>query len=221
MAGHRHHYDEARRLVTSDCMMAPTRHRLLAWATHLPPGAQMKITQMNKPATATIQRLMRGQSIVEFALILPIFLALIFGIIEIGRAWAAKQGLTLASNEGARILAAAHGPGLLYNSTSAKQAAAIKIASEYLLHAGLPPSDETKIVAVRFLPGGDKVLGTADDEAQSGYNDAVRGDRVGISIKYKFETPLPILLKMFEDGVDNAAPQGAIQMGVISHLTHE
>lgn len=187
----------------------------------------MKVEQRTKSATTTTpgapatQRLARGQSIVEFAVILPIFLALIFGILEFGRAWAAKQGLTMASNEGARILAAAHGPGLLYSSTTAKQEAAIKVAKDYLHQAGLPTINEIRVVPVRFLPGNDKVVGTADDQVQQNYTDAVRGDRVGLSIKYKFDTPLPILLKMFDDGVDDPAVQGAIQMGVISHLTHE
>lgn len=43
-----------------------------------------------------------GQALAEFALVLPLLLLLIGGIIEFGRAWNIKQALTDASREGAR-----------------------------------------------------------------------------------------------------------------------
>src|SRR5262245_50690073 len=45
-----------------------------------------------------------GQAMAEIAFVLPLFLLFVFAIIEIGRAWGAKQGLTNAAREGARIL---------------------------------------------------------------------------------------------------------------------
>ena len=44
----------------------------------------------------------RGAVLVEFALMIPILLALIFGIIDFGRAFDAKQSLTHATREGVR-----------------------------------------------------------------------------------------------------------------------
>lgn len=44
----------------------------------------------------------RGQSMVEFALILPLLLMLVFGIIEFGNAWRTSQLLTNFAREGAR-----------------------------------------------------------------------------------------------------------------------
>lgn len=183
----------------------------------------MNSEQMKKSAAATAQcqRVARGQSMVEFALILPIFLAMIFGIIEIGRAWSAKQSLTLATREGARILASAHGAGLPYASESAKQTAAIEAVKSYMRNSGLAVTADTKIVPVRFQPGGDRVVGTADDTVEQNYINGVRGDRVGISIKYPFDTPLSAILTMFNDGVDDPPLPGTITMGVVSHLTHE
>jgi len=43
-----------------------------------------------------------GQAMVEFALVLPIFLLLVIGVIEFGRAWNLAQTLTDAAREGAR-----------------------------------------------------------------------------------------------------------------------
>ena len=47
----------------------------------------------------------RGQSIVEFALIIPIFLLLAFGILEGGRVMYSKLLVTEAAREGARAVA--------------------------------------------------------------------------------------------------------------------
>ena len=45
----------------------------------------------------------RGQALVEFALVLPLLMLVLFGIVEFGRAWNAKQVLTDAAREGARL----------------------------------------------------------------------------------------------------------------------
>jgi len=47
----------------------------------------------------------RGQSLVEFALVLPMFLLLLFGVTEFGRAWMTRNILTGASREAVRIAA--------------------------------------------------------------------------------------------------------------------
>jgi Flp pilus assembly protein TadG len=44
----------------------------------------------------------RGQALAEFALVLPLILFFIAGIIEFGRAWNIKQAITDAAREGAR-----------------------------------------------------------------------------------------------------------------------
>lgn len=58
----------------------------------------------------------RGQSIVEFAVALPILLLLSVGAIELGRAYAAAVVINDAARDGARIAAgktgASNGPGL-------------------------------------------------------------------------------------------------------------
>jgi Flp pilus assembly protein TadG len=47
----------------------------------------------------------RGQGLVEFALVVPLFLILLFGMIEFGRAWMTKNILTGAAREAVRIFA--------------------------------------------------------------------------------------------------------------------
>jgi len=47
----------------------------------------------------------RGQGLVEFALVVPLFLILLFGMVEFGRAWMTKNILTGAAREAVRIYA--------------------------------------------------------------------------------------------------------------------
>jgi len=51
---------------------------------------------------ARLRRSDAGQSLVEFALVMPIVLLMLVGIIEFGRAWNVQQVLTDAAREGAR-----------------------------------------------------------------------------------------------------------------------
>lgn len=51
----------------------------------------------------------RGNAVVEFALVLPILLLVVFGITEFGRAWLTLNLMNTAAREGAR-LAAVTGP---------------------------------------------------------------------------------------------------------------
>jgi Flp pilus assembly protein TadG len=44
----------------------------------------------------------RGMSSIEFAIMLPVFLLVLYGIVSYGMIFAAQQALTLASEEGAR-----------------------------------------------------------------------------------------------------------------------
>lgn len=53
----------------------------------------------------------RGQALAEFALVLPMILFFIAGIIEFGRAWNIKQAVTDAAREGARY-AVVQDPGI-------------------------------------------------------------------------------------------------------------
>jgi Flp pilus assembly protein TadG len=50
-----------------------------------------------------------GAAAVEFALVLPVILLILFGTIEFGRAWNVRQTLTDAAREGARVAAVNNG----------------------------------------------------------------------------------------------------------------
>jgi Flp pilus assembly protein TadG len=53
----------------------------------------------------------KGQNLVEFALVVPMLLLLVFGIAEFGRAWMTQNILTGAAREAVRVLAVP--PGII------------------------------------------------------------------------------------------------------------
>lgn len=56
------------------------------------------------PGRGRTARDQRGAAVVEFALILPVLVMLVFGIIQFGRAYNTTISLTAAAREGARLL---------------------------------------------------------------------------------------------------------------------
>ena len=50
-----------------------------------------------------------GQALVEFALVVPLLLLLVVGVIEFGRAWNVSQAVNYAARQGARTAAVLNG----------------------------------------------------------------------------------------------------------------
>lgn len=116
----------------------------------------------------------RGAALVEFALVLPILLTLVFGIIEYGRAYEVKVQLTGAVREGARalalgkttteakaaVLAAAPGVSLTYGDVAivstcpaggAEGNATVKIAYSLAALTPLVPSGSLALTATGVM----------------------------------------------------------------------
>ncbi|MDX1623558.1 MAG: TadE/TadG family type IV pilus assembly protein [Gemmatimonadota bacterium] len=72
----------------------------------------------------------RGQSLVEFAIVLPILLALVVGIFEFGRSWNVYQVLTNSAREGARL-------GVIPTTSEAEVRSTVE---SYLVSAALDPA---------------------------------------------------------------------------------
>jgi len=162
-----------------------------------------------------------GQAMVEMAFVLPIFLVFVFAIMEMGRAWGAKQSLTNAAREGARILALPYGAGLPYASEDEVKDAARNAVKALMNSSGTPVAATTQIMLVRITPGPNGIYDHTlpnDDVIEQNYTGGKRGERVGVRITYLFETPAPILLGMFDSGAGSSAE---INMGVSCYMEHE
>jgi Flp pilus assembly protein TadG len=88
---------------------------------------------MMKPVALTSKK---GQSIVEFAMVIPLFLFLLVGIAEFGRAWMTRNIMTGAAREAVRI-AAVQG-----NTASAMARANNILASAGLAGASVALNDD-------------------------------------------------------------------------------
>ena len=114
----------------------------------------------------------KGQSLVEFALVVPLLLLLVIGIAEFGRAWMAKNILTGAAREAVRVLAVPDPPGGVSAATTrANQiltSAGITTAALSIDDATAPFGDVTvtvrynfPVVIAGFIPGFDTILLTS------------------------------------------------------------
>lgn len=121
-----------------------------------------------------------GQALVEFTMILPIFLVLMFGLVDFGRAFYTWLLVTNAAREGARVAA-------VQADTSAVDARIYdSFCSSYPSDCSLDPA---KLAITR-----DNIQGA-------------RGSAVSIDLTYDFEfvTPLGGMLRIL-GGSDLAAP---------------
>jgi Flp pilus assembly protein TadG len=80
----------------------------------------------------------KGQSLVEFALVLPVFLILVFGILEFGVIMMDQIHLTNAANDGARVGAVKNG-----TDVQAISAASSSVGGVVSCPAGTPTASRT------------------------------------------------------------------------------
>lgn len=112
----------------------------------------------------------RGAAAVEFALLLPVVLLLVFGLIDFGRALNAQITLTQAAREGARL-------------ASFGQASAAVVTRTQTAANGLS------------LPAADIAVTTCAPGAGAAAN-----AQVTISYPFSFATPIGAIMSMFGSG---------------------
>lgn len=111
----------------------------------------------------------KGSVAVEFALVLPVFLLLLFAVIELGSAWYYKQMLVSASREGARMAS-------LLNDSTNGSAQVVSTVKSYLTQSGFPGSPSVSVT------GADGAAGTTVQVvASSNYQMPVLGQLVSSS----------------------------------------
>ena len=96
-----------------------------------------------------IRRLFRtegGYAAVEFTLLLPLFLALVFSVVEMGSAWYARQVMVNASREGARF-------GVLFNQDGLSNQQVEDHVQAVLDQAGFAMPVEVSATGADGLPG--------------------------------------------------------------------
>ena len=90
-----------------------------------------------------------GVAVVEFALVAPLLLLLIFGIVDLGRAYATLNQLAASAREGARVAAVLPNP-----ESAASQARIREAVKKYDRQLGGSPVADGQIVVTLDRPGG-------------------------------------------------------------------
>ncbi len=126
---------------------------------------------------------------VEFALVLLPFLLATIGVIEIGRAWSVKQGLTNAAREGTRVLILPYGtdrscPDIDCTSATSLQDAALQTTRYFLANAGISP--DTPTTDIIFIKQQLRSDGSVTTEPLTTAPQS--GDLVGIKITYHYSS---------------------------------
>lgn len=122
----------------------------------------------------------KGSAIVEFALILPLFLLVLYGMTEFGRAWFTMHIVTNASREGAR-------KAVIQGKTNAD---VINTINNYLSSSGMNTADASIVIKV-------------NNDATVNVSTATTDANISVTVSYNFQvltgsiiptlTSLPIL----------------------------
>jgi TadE-like protein len=134
--------------------------------------------QQNRQTTQR-RRGRKGQALVEFALILPIFAMMVFGVIEFGRAFYTVHMLSNAAREGARTASL---PDKTVTEVMARIQESVAIARLDTSRMGTPT---ITIIPASALPSDDGSLPLPD--APIALADAAPGDRCSVTVPYAFE----------------------------------
>jgi Flp pilus assembly protein TadG len=141
-----------------------------------------------RSGTARRPRRTRGQALVEFAIVLPVFLMLIVGMIDIGFGLFVKMSVINAAREGARAAVSAPDyskvPALV---TSAVQSAA---SGTSLDMSALQPPITVCVAAVSVPPR--TCAWTKGTPPVT--TDAAKGDSVSVRVNYRYTPLIPFPL---------------------------
>jgi Flp pilus assembly protein TadG len=119
-----------------------------------------------KPGRARRPRTRReGQALVEFVLILPLLLIMVFGLIDFARAWSAHQAIADAAREGTRMVVVADAD---VGINEARQRVENRLSG-----AGLNAS----VAAITFWRNGAQWDGLTQN----------RGDTIAVRIEYPYD----------------------------------
>ena len=133
----------------------------------------------------------RGQSLVEFAIALPVLLAIVIGIFEFGMAWNQRQVITNAAREGARV-------AVLGNQSDTDVENAV---TNYLTRANLDPD-----------------LATVTYENAGAAGQYGNPTTVNLSYPYEFRFIGPIVALLQGD---DSAMAGTISLQTTAVMRHE
>ena len=151
----------------------------------------------------------RGQSLVEFALVVPVFLLVLLAIVQFGFIFNAQVTITNAAREGARAATIyVYDSNLANKATndSARNADALAAAKQSLgiLDASQFPTIGTNFVVAYSLP-----TGVQDSDART-------GEQVTVTITYRQDLIIPLIANLLPGVTNNKLSQSSTVTMVIN-----
>ena len=149
----------------------------------------------------------RGQALVEFTLILPVFLMILLGMLEFGSAYDHRTAMAYAVREGARVGATLGNGGSYPNTVDPTILAAVQRGlTDPILIENITSIEIFKADAAGSRSGSSintydrfgNIIGTAGWPATSRVV-GLSGDSIGVRVRYDFHptTPLGTMLGLF------------------------
>lgn len=142
-----------------------------------------------------------GQSLVEFVLVLPVLLVLVFGIIEFANAWRTSQIVTNAAREGARMAVLPDDPTPGEIETR---------VDTYLTNSGLDDSKATVTVECDTNNDGTFTSGSCGESGQA--------ERINVKYDFTFSFLGPMINFMSGSGGDRF---GTIELDATTIMRNE
>jgi Flp pilus assembly protein TadG len=143
----------------------------------------------------------RGTTIVEFALVLPIFLLLVFGIFDFGRYFFVEHTLQYATREGMRLALVGAGGG-----TSEERAASIIATIKGHVSLAVDPSDPSLSIYIFQIgsdysdPGNWQSFKNNPKPGDPGPNAGIPGSYMRVRTRYTYEFMTPLIGAFFTGG---------------------
>jgi Flp pilus assembly protein TadG len=136
---------------------------------------------MRAPTRRRGRRRSRGQSLVEFALVVPIFLLILSGIFDFGMALYSRISIINAAREGARAAAVAADHTTIPTTAQSR-------ASAVVSGAGMTTSAPTTSIVVSCV-----AISSSGSCSFSSASGSKAGDAVEVAITYQYRSLFPLL----------------------------
>jgi len=151
----------------------------------------------------------RGQSLVEFALVVPVFLLVLLAIVQFGFIFNAQVTITNAAREGARAATIyVYDSNLANKATndSARSAAALAAAKQSL---GILDASQFPTIGTNFVVGYSIPTGVQDSDART-------GEQVTVTITYRQDLIIPLVANLLSGVTNNKLSQSSTVTMVIN-----
>ncbi len=149
--------------------------------------------RVRRPLSSTTlrssRRKSRGQALVEFAVVFPIFMVILTSLLYFGFLLYSKMSIINAAREGAHY-------GILLDPTDAAFASKVSSQVQSAAGAGLNPSQVTTTVVGFTVDANHHVTTTTCTWGASGSGACKAGDAVTVTATYPFANPVPMHLEL-------------------------